>query len=37
VSVYRPQTLAILRDKQVHGVFYDNGFRVAANPLRRVA
>ena len=32
VSVYRSQTLAILRDKQVHGVFYDNGFRVAANP-----
>jgi peptidoglycan/xylan/chitin deacetylase (PgdA/CDA1 family) len=32
VSVYRPQTLAILRDRQVHGVFYDNGFRVAANP-----
>jgi uncharacterized repeat protein (TIGR01451 family) len=32
VSAYRPQTLQILRDKQVHGVFYDNGFRVAANP-----
>ena len=32
VSVYRPQTLQILRDKQVYGVFYDNGFRVAANP-----
>lgn len=32
VSFYRPQTLQILRDKQVHGVFYDNGFRVAANP-----
>ena len=32
VSAYRPQTLRILRDKQVHGVFYDNGFRVAANP-----
>jgi uncharacterized repeat protein (TIGR01451 family) len=32
VSAYRPQTLAILRDRQVHGVFYDNGFRVAANP-----
>ena len=31
VSAYRPQTLAILREKQVHGVFYDNGFRVAAN------
>jgi uncharacterized repeat protein (TIGR01451 family) len=32
VSAYRPQTLQILRDKQVHGVFYDNGVRVAANP-----
>jgi uncharacterized repeat protein (TIGR01451 family) len=32
VSFYRPQTLQILRDKQVHGVFYDNGFRIAANP-----
>jgi uncharacterized repeat protein (TIGR01451 family) len=32
VSSYRPQTLQVLRDKQVHGVFYDNGFRVAANP-----
>jgi uncharacterized repeat protein (TIGR01451 family) len=32
VSAYRPQTLQILRDKQVYGVFYDNGFRVAANP-----
>ena len=32
VSSYRPQTLSILREKQVHGVFYDNGFRVAANP-----
>jgi peptidoglycan/xylan/chitin deacetylase (PgdA/CDA1 family) len=32
VSAYRPQTLQVLRDKQVHGVFYDNGFRVAANP-----
>jgi uncharacterized repeat protein (TIGR01451 family) len=32
VSSYRPQTLQILRDKQVHGVFYDNGFRIAANP-----
>jgi uncharacterized repeat protein (TIGR01451 family) len=32
VSFYRPQTLQILRDRQVHGVFYDNGFRVAANP-----
>ena len=30
VSSYRPQTLQILRDKQVHGVFYDNGFRVEA-------
>jgi uncharacterized repeat protein (TIGR01451 family) len=32
MSVYRPQTLQILRDKQVHGVFYDNGFRIDANP-----
>jgi uncharacterized repeat protein (TIGR01451 family) len=32
VSFYRPQSLQILRDKQVHGVFYDNGFRIAANP-----
>jgi len=32
VSAYRPETLQILRDKQVHGVFYDNGFRIAANP-----
>ena len=32
VSFYRPQTLQVLRDKQVHGVFYDNGFRIAANP-----
>ena len=31
-SFYRPQTLRILRDQQVHGVFYDNGFRVEANP-----
>jgi uncharacterized repeat protein (TIGR01451 family) len=36
VSAYRPQTLQILRDKQVHGVFYDNGFRVAANPQLNV-
>ena len=36
VSFYRPQTLQILRDKQVHGVFYDNGFRVAANPQMAV-
>jgi uncharacterized repeat protein (TIGR01451 family) len=32
MSFYRPQTLQILRDKQVHGVFYDNGFRIDANP-----
>src|SRR5918992_193888 len=32
MSAYRPQTLQILRDKQVHGVFYDNGFRIDANP-----
>ncbi len=31
-SFYRPWTLQLLRDKQVHGVFYDNGFRVEANP-----
>ena len=36
VSFYRPQTLQILRDKQVHGVFYDNGVRVAANPQMAV-
>jgi peptidoglycan/xylan/chitin deacetylase (PgdA/CDA1 family) len=36
VSSYRPQTLQILRDKQVHGVFYDNGFRIAANPQLNV-
>jgi uncharacterized repeat protein (TIGR01451 family) len=36
VSAYRPQTLQILRAKQVHGVFYDNGFRVAANPQLNV-
>src|SRR5918999_3112501 len=32
VSAYRPHTLQILRDEQVHGVFYDNGFRIDANP-----
>jgi peptidoglycan/xylan/chitin deacetylase (PgdA/CDA1 family) len=32
ISSYRPRTLQALRDKQVHGVFYDNGVRVAANP-----
>jgi uncharacterized repeat protein (TIGR01451 family) len=31
-SYYRPRTLAVLRDRQVHGNFFDNGFRVAANP-----
>jgi uncharacterized repeat protein (TIGR01451 family) len=31
-SVYRPRTLQILREKQVHGVFYDNGVRIDANP-----
>lgn len=31
-SWYRPRTLQVLRDKQVHGDFFDNGFRVAANP-----
>jgi uncharacterized repeat protein (TIGR01451 family) len=31
-SYYRPQTLAVLRDRQVHGNFFDNGVRVEANP-----
>jgi len=31
-SFHRPRTLGVLRDKQVHGNFFDNGFRVAANP-----
>jgi uncharacterized repeat protein (TIGR01451 family) len=31
-SGYRPATLQVLRDKQVHANFFDNGFRVAANP-----
>lgn len=31
-SVFRPQLLELLRDKQVHGTFFDNGVRVAANP-----
>ena len=31
-SSYRPRTLQILREGQVHGVFYDNGVRVDANP-----
>jgi peptidoglycan/xylan/chitin deacetylase (PgdA/CDA1 family) len=31
-SFYRPRTLQALRDRQVHGNFFDNGFRVAANP-----
>jgi uncharacterized repeat protein (TIGR01451 family) len=36
VSWYRPQTLQILRDKQVHGIFFDNGFRVEVNPQMAV-
>jgi len=31
-SSYRPRLLRVLRDKQVHANFFDNGFRVAANP-----
>jgi uncharacterized repeat protein (TIGR01451 family) len=31
-SIYRPRLLQVLRDKQVHANFFDNGFRVAANP-----
>jgi peptidoglycan/xylan/chitin deacetylase (PgdA/CDA1 family) len=31
-SSYRPRLLQVLRDKQVHANFFDNGFRVAANP-----
>jgi len=31
-SSYRPKLLQVLRDKQVHADFFDNGFRVAANP-----
>ncbi|HWT24686.1 MAG TPA: polysaccharide deacetylase family protein [Solirubrobacteraceae bacterium] len=29
---YRPQTLAILRERQVPATFFDTGMRVAANP-----
>jgi uncharacterized repeat protein (TIGR01451 family) len=32
ISFYRPRTLQVLRDKQVHGNFFDNGFRVEENP-----
>ena len=31
-SSYRPKLLQVLREKQVHADFFDNGFRVAANP-----
>jgi uncharacterized repeat protein (TIGR01451 family) len=31
-SIYRPALLRVLRDKKVHGVFFDNGVRVEANP-----
>ena len=31
-SWYRPRTLRVLRDRQVHANFFDNGFRVEANP-----
>lgn len=31
-SAYRPQTLAILRDRQVPATFFDSGMRVDANP-----
>ncbi|GAA4568808.1 polysaccharide deacetylase family protein [Planotetraspora kaengkrachanensis] len=31
-SFYRPQTLQIFRDNQVHGVFFDLGMRAEANP-----
>ncbi|MFD1046091.1 polysaccharide deacetylase family protein, partial [Kibdelosporangium lantanae] len=31
-SIYRPRLLQVLRDKQVHATFFDNGVRVEANP-----
>jgi peptidoglycan/xylan/chitin deacetylase (PgdA/CDA1 family) len=31
-SSYRPKLLRLLRDKQVHATFFDNGVRVEANP-----
>jgi uncharacterized repeat protein (TIGR01451 family) len=31
-SSYRPALLRLLRDKQVHATFFDNGVRVQANP-----
>lgn len=31
-SVYRPRLLRLLREKQVHATFFDNGVRVDANP-----
>lgn len=32
VSSYRPALLRVLREKQVHATFFDNGVRVEANP-----
>ncbi|HWL86811.1 MAG TPA: polysaccharide deacetylase family protein [Polyangiaceae bacterium] len=31
-SGFRPETFAVLRDKQVHATFFDNGVRVEQNP-----
>jgi peptidoglycan/xylan/chitin deacetylase (PgdA/CDA1 family) len=31
-SSFRPRLLRVLRDKQVHATFFDNGVRVLANP-----
>ena len=31
-SSFRPQLLQVLREKQVHATFFDNGVRVEANP-----
>jgi uncharacterized repeat protein (TIGR01451 family) len=31
-SSFRPRLLQVLRDKQVHATFFDNGVRVEANP-----
>ena len=32
ISSYRPALLRLLREKQVHATFFDNGVRVEANP-----
>jgi peptidoglycan/xylan/chitin deacetylase (PgdA/CDA1 family) len=32
ISSYRPALLRVLREKQVHATFFDNGVRVEANP-----